>query len=67
MRRAEKEKGIEAQRMKHPTSTRAIVALIGDEEQKRTKKETGSEAELQPSYPGPFGRLLRGVKGAKSV
>ena len=57
----EKRKETEEQRVKHPTSSRAIDALIGDEEQngklKRTKtKKQGAGS--QPSYPGPFGRLL---------
>ena len=47
MRRAKKRKGIEeARRVKHPTSSRAINSLIGDEEengkQENGKKETGS-------------------------
>ena len=56
-----KRKGIEAQRMKHPTPSRAIDAIIGDEEQngkqkrpKRKKQGTGP----QPNYPGLFSRLL---------
>ena len=33
VRRVKKRKGIEAQNVKHPTSSRAIDALIGDEDQ----------------------------------
>ena len=43
VRRAKKKKGIEEQRAKPPTPTRATNALIGDEEQNgKEKKETGS-------------------------
>ena len=52
-RRAKKRKGIEAQRAKPPTPTRAIDVLIRDDEQK--KKKQG--AAPQSSYPGPFGHL----------
>ena len=59
--RVNERKGIEALRTKHPTTSRAIDALIEEEEQnvkqKRTKgKEQGPVP--QPSYPGLFGRLL---------
>ena len=37
-RRAKKQKGIEAQRAKPPTSTRVADALIGDEEQNKKRK-----------------------------
>ena len=37
-RGAKKRKGNEAQMVKHPTPSRAIDALIGDEEQNRKKK-----------------------------
>ena len=43
-----KRKGVEAQRVKHPTQSRATGALIGDQEQNvkqkitERKKETGS-------------------------
>ena len=49
-RRAEKRKGIEAQRVKHPTESWANDALIGNEEQngKRNKKrETVDESPTQ--------------------
>ena len=64
MRRVKKKKGNEGQRTKPPTPTRAIDALIGDEEQngnrrKKKKKERRSATRLHPSYPGPFGLLLR--------
>ena len=47
MRRGKKRKGVEAQRVRSPTSIRAIDALIGDEEQngkesKEKKKETAT-------------------------
>ena len=61
-RRVKKRKGIEAQRVKHPTLSHATDALTGDEEQngkqKRTKrKKQGAGPQL--SYPGPFSCLLR--------
>ena len=37
-RRAKKRKGNEAQRVKHPTSSQAIDAHIGDEEHKGNQK-----------------------------
>ena len=53
-----KSKGIEPQRGKPPTPSRAIDALKVDEEQnEKEKKGTGSSP--QPCYPGPSGRLLR--------
>ena len=62
VRRGKKRKGIEAQIMKHPTLSRSTDALIGDEDQngnqKRTKRKKQG-AGPQPSYPGPFSRLLR--------
>ena len=56
-----KEKRIEAQRAKPCTPTPAIDALIGDEEQKEKRREQRKKQGVgtQPSYPGPFGRLLR--------
>ena len=54
VRRAKKRKGIDSQRMKHPTPPRAIDALIGDEEQngklKRTEKKAGSESPTQLTW-----------------
>ena len=54
MRRAKKRKGIETQRVKHPTPSRAFDALLGDEEQngkqKRTKRKKPG-AGPQPSHP----------------
>ena len=49
-RRAKKRKGIELQKVKPPTPSRVIDALIGDEEQNRKQKKEG--AGPQPSYPG---------------
>ena len=51
VRRVKKRKRIEAQRAKHPTPSRTIDALIGDEEQngKQEKKKKGASS--QPSYP----------------
>ena len=49
-RRAKKRKGIEAQRVKLPTPSREIDALIGDDGQKERKKKQG--AGPQSSYPG---------------
>ena len=49
MRRAKKKKGIEGQMVKPSTPTRAINALIGDEEQngkQKKEKETGSPTQL---------------------
>ena len=55
-------KGIEAQRAKPPTPTRAIDELIGDEEQnEKTRKRNKQHADPQPSYRGPVGGLLRPV------
>ena len=46
-----KRKGIEGQRVKHPTTSQATDALIGNEEQndkqKRTKRKTGSGSQTQ--------------------
>ena len=46
-----KRKGIETQRVKHPTPSRAIDALIGDEEQngkiENKKKEKGKVSLIQ--------------------
>ena len=62
VRRVKKRKRIEVLRVGHPTPSRAIDALIGYEEQsgkqkriKRRKQGAGP----QPSYLGPFSRLLR--------
>ena len=61
VRRVKERKGIDALRVKHPTPSRAIDALTGEEEQngkqKRTKRKKQG-AGPQPSYPGPFSRLL---------
>ena len=63
MRRTKEKKGIKAQRAKSPNTTRAVDALIGDEEQKvyqkkiRKRKKQGAGA--QPIFSSPFGRLLR--------
>ena len=61
MRRAKKKKESKGQRVKPLTPTQVIDRLIGDEEQygkpKKEEKEK-QEAGSQPSYPGPFGRLL---------
>ena len=44
-----KKKGIEAQRVKHPTPSRAIVALVGDEERNgKQKKEKETERVPNP-------------------
>ena len=62
VRRAKKRKGIEARRVKRPTPSRVIDALIGDEEQNRKQKRTKGKkqgAGPQPSYPGPLRRFLR--------
>ena len=62
MRRTKKKKGIEALMAKHTTPSRAIDAIIGEEEQngkqKRAKRKKQG-AVPQPSYAGPFNRLLR--------
>ena len=55
-RRAKKQKGIEAQRAKPPTSTRVADALIGDEEHNK-KKENGKRKNHEgttPTYPKLF-------------
>ena len=51
MRRGNKRKGIEAQRAKHPTPSRATDALIGDEEQNVRKESTHRGRNTQP-HPG---------------
>ena len=51
-----KKEGIEIQRVKPPTPSLKIDALIGDEEQNRKQKKQG--AGPHPSYPGPFGLIL---------
>ena len=48
MRRAKKRKGIKAQRTKPPTPTRAIDALIGDEEKNEKQKKKKEEARSGP-------------------
>ena len=40
LRRARKRKGIDAQRVKHPTSSQASGVIIGDEEQNEKQKRT---------------------------
>ena len=45
MTRAKKRKGIEVQRVKHPTSFRAIDAFIGYEEQNGKQKRTKRNSE----------------------
>ena len=50
-RRAKKKIGIEAERAKPLTPTRAIGAFIGEEKKKRTKRGKQG-AGPQPSYPG---------------
>ena len=40
VRRTKKRKGVEAQRVKHPTPSQATDALIGDEEQNGKQKST---------------------------
>ena len=57
-KRVEKRKGIEAQRVRHPTPCQATDALTGDEEQngkqKRTKKkETRSWSPTQQTIQSP--------------
>ena len=61
VRRVKKRKWIEAQRVKHPTSSRATDALIGDEEQngKQQKEKEKQGVGPQTSNPGPFSHLLR--------
>ena len=58
MRRVKKRKEVEAERVKPPTHTptRAIDALMGDEEKRKRQKQG---VDLQPSYPGSFDDLLR--------
>ena len=62
VRRGNKRKGIEAQRVKHPTLSWATNELIGDEEhmENKQKKIKGRKqgAGPQPSYPGPFSCFL---------
>ena len=54
-RRAKKKKGIKAQRVKPPTLTWGIDALIRDEKQNiKLKKKNKKGASPQPSYPGPL-------------
>ena len=49
VRRAKKKKGIEVQRVKPPSPTRTIDALIGNEpnRKQKKKKETGSDPQTQ--------------------
>ena len=47
VRRAQKKKGIKGQRAKFISATRAIDALIGDEEQDGKQKERGSRIPTQ--------------------
>ena len=61
-KRGKNRKGIEAHRVKHPIPSQVIDALTGDEEQNGKQKKTKRKkqgASPQPSYPGPFNRLLR--------
>ena len=50
--RTKKRDGINVQRVKPPSLTRAIDALIGEKERTKTKKQGASPL---PIYPGPFG------------
>ena len=65
MRRAKKRKGIEVQRVKHPTPSWAIDALIGVEgmmsimESRREQKERNGERVPNLATLGPFSRLLQ--------
>ena len=65
MRRAKKRKGIEAQKIKHPTPSWTIDALIGDEEQseKKKKKKEKQGVAPQPTYPGPY-LVIYNVQGS---
>ena len=60
--KSEEKKLIEAQRVKHPTTSRATDALIGDEEQKGIRKIIERKKQgvgPQLSYPRPSSCLLR--------
>ena len=61
VRRVTKRKGMEAQRVKDPTPSRAVDELIEEEEQKGKQKITKRKSQgagPKPRYPGPFGHLL---------
>ena len=51
MRRAKKRKWIEAVRVKHPTRSRAIDALIGDRELQKTEENKKERNRELLSYP----------------
>ena len=55
------QKGIEAQRVKPPTPSRATDALIGKKQQngKQKNRKKNREQDPQASYPEPFSSLLR--------
>ena len=62
MRRVKKRKEIEALEEKHSTPSRPVDAFIGEEEQNGKQKRIIRKkqgADPEPSYPGPFSRLLR--------
>ena len=44
-------KGIEAQRVKRPTPSRATDALIGEEENKKGKQEKEKQTETENGFP----------------
>ena len=55
MRIGKKRKGIEALRVKHPTPSQAIDAIIREEEQNgKQDNKKKQEAVPQPSYPGIY-------------
>ena len=61
MRRVKKMKGIETQRVKHPTPSQTVDGLVGNEEQngkqKRIKRKKQGAGPPNPAIP--FSRLLR--------
>ena len=62
VRGIKKSKGIEALKVKHPTSSQAVDAIIGDEEQNGKEKKTKRKKQGMGSHPscrGPYSRLLR--------
>ena len=65
VRRAKKRKGIEAQRVKHPTTSQDVDGLIGDEEQIGKQKSKKKKKERVPNNSvsshhvhGSYGELI---------
>ena len=61
VRRAKKKKGVKPQKVKHPTTTRAIDALIGYEKQKNNNKRNRSPT--QPPWNIYISQIFKVITG----